>query len=210
MISNIHSDHSDRRSASPEETRERILLAARDVMSRKGRRGATTREIADVAGVNEATLFRHFGNKDGLMAAIAQRFCAVFELQSLMDRLSGNLEDDMFEIGKTLMQSMNALRDMIAWSLVENDPETPFQVRIGDEVWRVPEAIHKVILDYMAGRIASGELHGDAPLLARLLMNIIFAHVMSRRKFPDAQIYDDADAALRFYIDVFLNGVRSK
>ena len=38
------------RSASPEETRERILTAARDVIGRKGKRGATTREIAEVIG----------------------------------------------------------------------------------------------------------------------------------------------------------------
>ena len=59
------------RSASPEETRERILVAARDVIGRKGKRGATTREIAEVAAVNEATLFRHFGTKEALLVACA-------------------------------------------------------------------------------------------------------------------------------------------
>jgi AcrR family transcriptional regulator len=67
------------RPASPE-TRERILVAARDVIGRKGKRGATTREIADVAGVNEATLFRHFGNKEALLVACAQHFCGYLEL----------------------------------------------------------------------------------------------------------------------------------
>ena len=68
------------RSASPEETRERILIAAREVIGRKGKRGATTREIADVAGVNEATLFRHFGTKESLLVACAQHFCGYLEL----------------------------------------------------------------------------------------------------------------------------------
>ncbi len=62
--------------AAPEETRDRIVLAARDVIKRKGKRGATTREIADVAGVNEATLFRHFGNKDALIIAVRASACA--------------------------------------------------------------------------------------------------------------------------------------
>ena len=37
--------------AAPEETRDRIIAAARDIIARKGKRGATTREIADVAGL---------------------------------------------------------------------------------------------------------------------------------------------------------------
>ena len=46
-----------------QETRERIFSAAREIFALKGPHGTTTREIADRAGVNEATLFRHFGNK---------------------------------------------------------------------------------------------------------------------------------------------------
>jgi AcrR family transcriptional regulator len=49
--------------ASPEDTRSRILAAAREIFALKGTRGTTTREVADRAGVNEATLFRHFGTK---------------------------------------------------------------------------------------------------------------------------------------------------
>ena len=75
------------RSASPEETRERILVAAREVIGRKGKRGATTREIADVAGVNEATLFRHFGTKEALLVACAQHFCGYLELADVAAQL---------------------------------------------------------------------------------------------------------------------------
>ena len=69
------------RNGSPEETRERILAAAREVIATKGKRGATTREIADVAGVNEATFFRHFGTKEALIIAVAQHFCGFVALR---------------------------------------------------------------------------------------------------------------------------------
>lgn len=51
----------------PSDTREAILTAALDAYSRYGFRGATTRRIAELAGVNEVTIFRHFGSKHALL-----------------------------------------------------------------------------------------------------------------------------------------------
>lgn len=48
-------------------SRDRILEAAARVYAEQGFRGATTRRIADEAGVNEITVFRHFGSKDALL-----------------------------------------------------------------------------------------------------------------------------------------------
>ena len=48
-------------------TRQRLLEAAERVFSRDGFQGATTREIAREAGVNEVTLFRHFRTRDELL-----------------------------------------------------------------------------------------------------------------------------------------------
>src|SRR6187397_524687 len=50
--------------------RERLLHAALSVFSRDGLHAATTRHIAEEAGVNEVTLFRLFGTKDGLLGAL--------------------------------------------------------------------------------------------------------------------------------------------
>lgn len=52
------------------ENRARILEAARRVYSTFGWRGATTRRIAEAAGVNEVTIFRQFGNKEALLGAV--------------------------------------------------------------------------------------------------------------------------------------------
>lgn len=49
------------------ETRQRILQAALEAYGQKGFRGATTRRIASLAGVNEVTIFRHFGSKQALL-----------------------------------------------------------------------------------------------------------------------------------------------
>jgi AcrR family transcriptional regulator len=52
------------------ETSQRILDAAIRVFGRDGVSGATTREIARVANVNEVTLFRYFKNKNELLRQV--------------------------------------------------------------------------------------------------------------------------------------------
>lgn len=50
---------------------DRLIAAALQMFSRKGM-AATTREIAEEAGVNEVTLFRLFESKDQLLAAVVR------------------------------------------------------------------------------------------------------------------------------------------
>ncbi|HEX2716836.1 MAG TPA: helix-turn-helix domain-containing protein [Gemmatimonadaceae bacterium] len=50
------------------ESKDRILAAAARVYAEHGFRGSTTRRIANAAGVNEVTLFRHFKSKEALLA----------------------------------------------------------------------------------------------------------------------------------------------
>ena len=50
-------------------TRQRLLDAASTIFARDGYAGATTRRIAEEAGVAEKTLFAHFGSKGALFAA---------------------------------------------------------------------------------------------------------------------------------------------
>lgn len=52
------------------DVRERILEAASAIYDSAGFRGATTRRIAEEAGVNEVTLFRHFGSKEHLIREV--------------------------------------------------------------------------------------------------------------------------------------------
>lgn len=51
-----------------EQTRARLVEAAREVFSQHGFQGATVREICRRAGANVAAVNYHFGSKDGLLA----------------------------------------------------------------------------------------------------------------------------------------------
>jgi AcrR family transcriptional regulator len=59
--------------ASPPSSRERLIEAAAELFAKKGLTAATTREIAQAAGVNEVTLFRLFQNKQKLLESVLER-----------------------------------------------------------------------------------------------------------------------------------------
>jgi AcrR family transcriptional regulator len=62
------------------EPRRLLIEAARDVFNDRGYSGASTREIADRAGVSETLMFRYFGNKAGLFSeAMVQPFVEFVE-----------------------------------------------------------------------------------------------------------------------------------
>lgn len=66
------------------EPRRLLLEAARDLFARQGYSNTTAREIAEVAGVSEPLLFRHFGSKVGLF-----REALVVPFLELVDEFEG-------------------------------------------------------------------------------------------------------------------------
>ena len=55
--------------SSENQTRTRILQAAQRLFAAKGFEGTTTRYLAQIAGVAEGTLFRHFANKKAILGS---------------------------------------------------------------------------------------------------------------------------------------------
>lgn len=193
--------------SAPEDTRSRIIVAAREVIARKGKRGATTREIAEVAGVNEATLFRHFGTKESLIVAVAKHSCGDVALRDFISSLHGPLEDDLYAIARAFNERMESMMDMIRWSLVEIDYEKSV---FAQETWRPQTAVHAVMSEFMASQVEAGRLVGSPDELASIFMGMIFARNLAREKYPESRLFNDTEYALHYFIEVFLNGVRSK
>src|ERR1700746_3008185 len=86
-LSKLASKHPHSPRGSSDLTKQRILAAAEVVFSRDGFHGATTREIAREAGVNEVTIFRHFHTREELLRATLEHGCAALEALVAPDEL---------------------------------------------------------------------------------------------------------------------------
>jgi AcrR family transcriptional regulator len=78
-------------------TRQRIVNTALELFARQGITETTTRQIADHAEINEVTLFRHFGNKHGLLLAVLQEFLQEYLLVTKLGEslLSSELKSEV-------------------------------------------------------------------------------------------------------------------
>lgn len=54
------------------EKQEKIISAALQLFAKEGYHATSTNKVAKAAGVSEGLIFRHFGNKDGLLKAILE------------------------------------------------------------------------------------------------------------------------------------------
>ncbi len=80
-----------------EQRREQILLAAATVFKMKGFHAARTEEICTAAGISPGTLFRHFKDKDTIIAAVASA--------EVQDYVIG-IEELLSESGLKFIQNM--------------------------------------------------------------------------------------------------------
>jgi len=70
-------------------SRERIVQSALSLFSANGITATTTKEIAEQAGVNEVTLFRQFGSKQGLLLAVMKEAPFLESMQAALTDIVG-------------------------------------------------------------------------------------------------------------------------
>ena len=75
------------------DARARILRAAADLLATGGRDAVTTRAVSAAAGVQPPTIYRHFGDMQGLFEAVARDTLATYA----REKASRSLTDDPVE-----------------------------------------------------------------------------------------------------------------
>ncbi|MCJ7561770.1 MAG: TetR/AcrR family transcriptional regulator [Thermoplasmata archaeon] len=190
------------------DSRERILKAALEVFGSKGFTAATTKEIAERAGVNEVTVFRQFKSKNTLFFAVLTEKSALKDIvEHVRFDADAPLEELIVHNVRTALTVLQENRHL-------------FMVVLGD-AWRYPKSRRMLsetvmqrgiefLTSMMARLVEEGRIRKIRPeVAARALMGMVQGYFITRYMLggDDPDPVED-ETYIRGFASVFVDGVR--
>ena len=185
----------------------RILDAALELFSKGGYKATTTRSIAKKAEVNEVTVFRRFGSKEGLFLAVIDREAelVVEEADIRIPEPSDDLEKDLTEAGLQILPAMFRRAPFLRLVMVEaaNRPA------VWKHMAKAPAGIISSITGFFASAKKKGLLRQDVdPDVAALMFFSFFFRSMILRSFLGEDVFSKMDRrTINGFVRHFLYGI---
>jgi AcrR family transcriptional regulator len=192
----------------PEDTRKRIISAAMQLFGQVGYAEATTRRIAKAAGVNEVTLFRHFGSKKGLLLACLEAFNASGFAARFEAELTGSYPDDILRMAHLQMQDTAANFEVLRLLLCDarHIPELREALMAGGRSNLVR------LSRYFQRQIDSGIVRSDLPaeVVASAFDSLFSTYVLFEKMFLGAPTPElPAEEVIRSLVNIFVTGTQA-
>ncbi|MDE3195562.1 MAG: TetR/AcrR family transcriptional regulator [Acidobacteriota bacterium] len=198
----IAQDASSARNLPRSATSERLIAAALEMFSQRGL-SATTREIADAAGVNEVTLFRLFESKDRLLRAVVAE--VVREESEALDRvdfIDYDMRRDIANVAEVYLDTHQKYQRFMRTMLANR-----IQPSLTAEIVReVIQPLRAKFLRYLEEGRRRGVVRRDLELEAAVdaFTGMIFAAVLRWSVYSPEY---SREAYLRTCVELFLQGV---
>ena len=148
--------------------RPKIERAALKLFVGEGIDGATTRDIAESAGVSEGALYRHYKGKDELALAL---FMETHNRLGQMVMEAAQTEGGLDAKVRAIVTAYCTLADedwlLFSFHLVSLNRYVPYDTKREDDPTTITENIIKALMD--AGEIPEG----DPPLLAAMALGVV-------------------------------------
>ncbi len=106
-------------------SRERIVKSGLRLFAQKGTTAATTKEIAENADVNEVTLFRQFGSKQGLLLAVLQEASVLDRMQAALSEIAG-ANHPLSAYGSAVLELLDQVPELVR-SLIGESGQSPIE-----------------------------------------------------------------------------------
>lgn len=190
-----------------QETRKRIISAAKQLMAEKGYKGATTRKIAELAGVNEVTLFRHYKNKEGLLGAALEEMTAIRPLlEEIVKDLDGDVEQLLTTYAKHYYELLVERKDSFIICMFEarDRPE------LAQLFCRMPEVACDVLKEALEKLVVQGKISSqkDVGVAAHMLLSTVLIEFIVRHHIGSETCPMDEQQIIQHASNILTTGLR--
>jgi len=188
------------------ETRTRILKSALRLFARRGYDGTTTRELAEMAGIAEGTLFRNFPNKKAILVEVATQGWIEILTDLLTELSEMGSYKAVAQVMRRRMLHLHENADMLRVCFMEAQFHPDLRDRIQSEVIAkmtdVAEAFFQTAMDQGIYR------RMNPKTVARVFLGMFAVAGFSQSTIMEpgtaaSEIQDMAEGLA----DIFLNGV---
>ena len=185
------------------EIRTRLLDAAIRVFGETGYRGATTRRIAQVADVNEVTLFRHFGSKEELLRAALEQVSTKEEAVSLPAE-PVNPERELTKWARAQHRHLMRLAPVIRTCMGESEEHPEMAKCAQNGPIRVASELRAYLTKLQ--KRAMADAHLDVGAATGMLIGTLFNDAIGRSVMPEVFTHSAEQAPAR-YVKLFLRAI---
>ena len=162
--------------------RTHYLQVALDLFAVHGFHGVSIDQLVAAAGGSKATLYRYFSSKEELFEAIIADLTETTVAERSVDELADlRLEEGLRAIGHATARAALSEQATVLFRLAVGEyVRFPELARAMFE--RGPAVSYSRLRDFIAGRVAAGEIHVDDPqIAAEQFLGGIVGHLQLRR-----------------------------
>jgi len=193
-------------------TRQKLCEAAIELFSKDGYDAVSTKKIAEVAGVSEMTLFRHFGTKTKLYEDAYDAYVYQPNFETLFERgLKGDVEIDLLRIGHVYLDALYMNKALILMEIRSKSVES------GDRplLTKAPVRLKKAIIAYLDCLKSEGIINNDDTemIAVSFISNILghfFREVITHQSITEITAVDGIDYSIRNFVNSILSNAESE
>lgn len=192
-------------------TRQRLIHSALELFASHGVTATTTRQIAELAGVNEVTLFRHFGSKYGLLLSVIEEAAVFTQIgQTLVYQAdqTGNIHQALKDYATACLQALDRIPEVVR-SVVGEAGQFPAENR--QALGRGFTQANHYVAEYFETVINRGHLQSHLPAekLASLLNGMLLGYAVIEFTSEFHRLWQDRNDFLENLVTLFLYGAVS-
>jgi len=185
--------------------KDRIMDVSIKLFAEKGFHGTTTRQIAAGAQVNEISIFRNFGSKEGILREIF--VCRLSMIGEKMERISSYLQydllPDMLAVSRHYHEKLSANIDFVMIIVREFRNGEIF-----DLYWTLPQKFVKMIITYFEEMKRQGKIKVENTELAAItFVSMNFGFFIMKNTFGDRLTSITSEEYIQTSIRGFLEGM---